>query len=243
MLTVTGKPRRDRVRSKFLREMQNVYSALSIAHTVVEGESQSAPTPTASAPLLSPYPQSDPAPAPSSSVRVTDPDLDLALPGAVMRSPSQPSMLVADSALLVASLSAYWGSSSHARQVVTVRLPAVLELSCSLQAPFSALVMSLSLTVGPPSVAQVTNHDISYLAIFACSTTMRLWSSPISPYDFLLLTDTPRVGSLSAGVGTWCRGEKPVCRCTRGAVQAAAGGRRTTWGSASSVLQGQTARS
>lgn len=167
MLTVTGKPRRDRVRSKFLREMQNVYSALSIAHTVAEeGESQSAPTPTASAPRLSPYPHSDPAPAPSSSVRVTDPDpeLDLALPGTVLRSSSKPSMLVADSAVLVTSLSAYWGSTSNARRVVTVRLPAVLELSCALQAPFSALVMSLSLTVGPPSVAQVKNHHISYLA-------------------------------------------------------------------------------
>lgn len=167
MLTVTGKPRRDRVRSKFLKEMQNIYSALSMAHTGAgDGEPQCIPTATVTVVLQSPYPEIDPAPTPLSSMPVKD--LDLIVPDtadAVLQSPPQSSMLVADRAVLVASLSAYWGSRTHARQAVTVRFPAVLDLSCSLQAPFAALVMSLSRTVGPLSVAQVKNCDLPFLAI------------------------------------------------------------------------------
>jgi hypothetical protein len=161
MLTVTGKPRRDRVRTKFLREMQTVYSALSIAHTGAgEGEGEPQNIPTAPAHLLSPSPDIGLAPTPSSSMRVAVTDLDLVAPVTVLQSPPQPSMVVADSAVLVASLSAHWGSRCHARLAVAVRLPAVLELSCSLQAPFAALVASLSRTVGPSSVAEVKNHDL-----------------------------------------------------------------------------------
>ena len=177
MLTVTGKPRRDRVRSKFLKEMQNIYSALSIAHTGAGGgerevEPQCIPTATATAVL-----QSDPAPAPSSSMPAKD--LNLIMSDTVLQSSPQPSMLVADRAVLVASLSACWGSRTHARQAVTVRFPAVLDLSSSLQAPFAALVISISRTVGPSSVAQVKNQDFSFLALLSPFAPPCVWLESI----------------------------------------------------------------
>lgn len=177
MLTVTGKPRRDRVRSKFLKEMQNIYSALSIAHTGAGGgerevEPQCIPTATATAVL-----QSDPAPAPSSSMPAKD--LNLIMSDTVLQSSPQPSMLVANRAVLVASLSAYWGSRTHARQAVTVRFPAVLDLSSSLQAPFAALVISISRTVGPSSVAQVKNQDFSFLALLSPFAPPCVWLESI----------------------------------------------------------------
>jgi hypothetical protein len=182
MLTVTGKPRRDRVRTKFLREMQTVYSALSVAHTGAgEGEGEPQNIPTAPAHLLSPSPDIDLAPALSSSKRVAVTDLDLVTPDTVLQSPPQPSMVVANSAVLVASLSAHWGSRCHARLAVAVRLPAVLELSCSLQAPFAALVTSLSRTVGPSSVAEVKNQDLppTPVLILHCVPPRGQWQSSI----------------------------------------------------------------
>ena len=181
MLTVTGKPRRDRVRSKFLKEMQNIYSALSIAHTGAGGgerevQPQCIPTATATAVLQSPYPEIDP--APSSSMPAKDPNLIMS--DTVLQYPPQPSMLVADRAVLVASLSACWGSRTHARQAVTVRFPAVLDLSCSLQAPFAALVMSLSRTVGPSSVAQVKNQDFPFLALLSPFAPPCVWLESIN---------------------------------------------------------------
>jgi hypothetical protein len=248
MLTVTGKPRRDRVRTKFLTEMQTVYSALSIAHSEAregkgEGEPQSIPS--SAALLLSPSPDIVLAPVPSSSMRAAVTDLDLVLPETVLQATAQPSMAVADSAVLVASLSAHWGSRCHTRLAVAVRLPAVLELSCSLQAPFAALVTSLSRTVGPSSVAEVKSHDLPPVLVLrlhyisSCGQSQ----SSISPSDLSLLIGPSRADSLSVGGATWCRGEKPVSRRTRAAVQAAAGGRGTTWGSASSAPQRETAKS
>ena len=182
MLTVTGKPRRDRVRSKFLKEMQNIYSALSIAHTGAGGgerevEPQCIPTATATAVLQSPYPEIIPAPAPSSSMPAKD--LNLIMSDTVLQSSPQPSMLVANRAVLVASLSAYWGSRTHARKAVTVRFPAVLDLSSSLQAPFAALVISISRTVGPSSVAQVKNQDFPFLALLSPFAPPCVWLEPI----------------------------------------------------------------
>ena len=161
MLTVTGKPRRDRVRSKFLTEMQDVYSALSMAHTDAP---HNIPTAAAGTPVQapslfrSPLLETDPTPAASSSMLVTDCVLPVTIPQC--SSPPRPPMSVADRTIEVASLSAYWASKSHARQAVAVRFPGVLELSCTLQAPFAALVMSLSHTVGPSSVAKVENRDL-----------------------------------------------------------------------------------
>lgn len=197
MLTVTGKPRRDRVRLKFLREMQDAYSALALGASSSSCLSLDSPLPIQ--PSLSCiaaneviFKESCP-PRPLQSILGT---AAIAVVTKDFNSADLGTSALSSFASNVAFLSGNWASCCQMKHSVSLQLPAVLDLTCSLPYPFAELLCSLSHTVGPLSVAKVVvsllrGYSLQFLSCDGSCFPSNFSSPPVyidSPLmSFLLL--------------------------------------------------------
>lgn len=72
----------------------------------------------------------------------------------------------------VASLSALWASKGHVKHPISLKLPAVLDLTCSLPTPFYEVLSTLLHAVGPLSVAKVTANLKSRKCLLFLSSSL-----------------------------------------------------------------------